>query len=113
MEVLNLKESMKIKQQMAHRNLESRGCECQESPGSTVHQMGYRGGTAPGWGWTGDKPDWSNALGTKVTFVSNVCSFVTFSPLSYLYFAISFSNTDVQGLRSLEWQIFFPFQNSP
>lgn len=78
MEVLNLKEGMKIKQQMVHRNRESQGYECRESQGSTAHQRGYRGGTVPGWGWSGDKREWSNALGMKARHLFPKCA--TLSP---------------------------------
>lgn len=49
MEVLNLKQGMKIKQRMVHRNLESWGCECRavqeaQSMGGTGEEQCLDGG---------------------------------------------------------------------
>lgn len=85
------------------------------SPGSTV--LGGVQVRNSAWiGVEGRQTRVEECVGMKAgeTFLPNVCHFVTFSSLSYLHSAISFSKTDAQGLRLLEWQIFFsPFHNSP
>lgn len=94
---------------MVHRNLESRGCECWAVQEAQSIEGGVQVRNSAWMGVEGRQTRVEECVGMKAgeTFLSNVCHFVTLSSLSYLHFAISFSKTDAQGLRLLEWQISF------